>query len=243
MLTASVTLLASALALLPAPQPTHAVHFASCDAPTGAGATILLPAPEALLVAGAPLAPGDEVAAIRPDGSCAGLLVWAGEAGSLTAWRDDPLTPEEDGFLPGEAIRFAVWRAATQQEHRDDVQFAFESGAPSGGAFQADALYELRALQTTHTEPQVPFAFGLEPNFPNPVVHRTTLVYTLDRPGHVTLELFDMLGRRLHTLAARHHEAGRHTFLLEADDLPAGTYVYRLSDDERMAQRRFVITR
>ncbi|MFN3596554.1 MAG: T9SS type A sorting domain-containing protein [Rubricoccaceae bacterium] len=243
MLTAAVTLLSSALALLTASSPQPATHFASCDTPTGAGATVLFPAPEALLVAGAPLAAGDEIAAIRPDGSCAGLLVWSGEAGSLTAWLDDPFTPEQDGFLPGEAIRFAVWRAATQQEHRDDVQFAFEGSDASGGTFRADGLYELRALQATRMDGHAPLAFGLEPNFPNPASYRTTLVYTLDRPGHVTLELFDLLGRRLRTLSEQHHEAGRHTFLLEVDDLPAGTYLYRLREGEQSAQRRLVITR
>jgi len=41
----------------------------------------------------------------------------------------------------------------------------------------------------------------LEQNYPNPFAGETTLQFTTEKPGHVRLDVFDVLGRRIKTVA------------------------------------------
>jgi hypothetical protein len=57
----------------------------------------------------------------------------------------------------------------------------------------------------------LPESFELLGNFPNPFNPSTIIVFTAPRSGIVSLEVFDILGRRIRTLHDGVIEAGRHT--------------------------------
>jgi hypothetical protein len=74
-----------------------------------------------------------------------------------------------------------------------------------------------------------PTPFSLEPNYPNPFNPRTTLFYSLAEESRVRFELYDMLGRKIRTLADGIRDPGRHSVEWDgSDDLgrPAGTGAY-----------------
>jgi len=71
---------------------------------------------------------------------------------------------------------------------------------------------------------------------PNPFRVRATIAFTLDDPGHATLEVFDPSGRRVRHLAHRRLGAGDHVFGFDGADvtgrpLPAGRYFARLTTE------------
>ena len=72
-------------------------------------------------------------------------------------------------------------------------------------------------------------AHRLSQNYPNPFNPQTQIQYTLPLANHVTLEVFDMLGRHVRTLVNEERAAGAHTVIFEAGDLSNGAYVYRLT--------------
>ena len=74
-----------------------------------------------------------------------------------------------------------------------------------------------------------PSSFHLDQNFPNPFNPLTTLRFTLSRPSHIRLELFDLLGRRLDLLTDGFLPAGPHQILFNAAHLSTGVYLYRLT--------------
>jgi hypothetical protein len=82
-----------------------------------------------------------------------------------------------------------------------------------------------------------PTVFSLEQNYPNPFAERTTFVYELPHSGRVVLTVFDVLGRRVATLADDTMEAGRHEVTWNATGLSSGTYVYRLVAEDESGQR------
>ena len=91
-----------------------------------------------------------------------------------------------------------------------------------------DTLDIVLTVTGTSAEQHALHAFSVDPAYPNPAADRTIVSYTIPRPEHVTVALYDMLGRRI-----RHHELGlqmpgRHTFTIEAQTLSSGTYVLRL---------------
>ncbi len=63
---------------------------------------------------------------------------------------------------------------------------------------------------------------------PNPFNPVTTISFTLGRSGHVSVELFDVRGRRVKTLVEGDLEAGTHSRQLLASELPSGIYLLRM---------------
>jgi uncharacterized protein (DUF1501 family) len=82
-----------------------------------------------------------------------------------------------------------------------------------------------------------PVAALLEPPYPNPFRGSTTVAFSLDRPGPVTLTVTDARGRLVARLASGPRTAGRHTVPFRAAGLPSGVYHLRL-ETARGAQSR-----
>ena len=74
---------------------------------------------------------------------------------------------------------------------------------------------------------------GLEPNVPNPFNTSTWIPYRLAAPGHVRLEICNMLGQRVRVLVEKFQAAGTHRAHWDARDqrgaaVAAGVYLARL---------------
>ena len=75
---------------------------------------------------------------------------------------------------------------------------------------------------------EAPRAFSLEQNYPNPFNPVTTIAYSLPVSQHVTVTVFDALGREVATLVNGQKTPGRHEVVFDASTLPSGVYLYRL---------------
>lgn len=78
-----------------------------------------------------------------------------------------------------------------------------------------------------------PEKFGVSQNYPNPFNPTTAIDYVLPEASHVSLVIFDLLGREVKTLVEGDQEAGRHTVVWNATDgggrnLASSVYFYRL---------------
>ncbi len=75
----------------------------------------------------------------------------------------------------------------------------------------------------------VPAAFVLEGNYPNPFNPQTTIRFDLPEAAEVSVEVVDVLGRTVLTVPAQRVEAGAGRSLrVDAGGLASGTYLYRL---------------
>lgn len=81
------------------------------------------------------------------------------------------------------------------------------------------------------TPEEVPPQTTLYQNYPNPFNSSTQLRIDLEQSTEVTLTVFDVLGRKVRTLADREFEAGAHFLQFNADQLSSGTYFIRLITD------------
>ena len=77
-------------------------------------------------------------------------------------------------------------------------------------------------------EAPLPTEFALKPNYPNPFNPQTTIVFDLPARAKVKLVIYDLLGREVRVLVEGVREAGVHEVVFEANQLPSGTYLYRL---------------
>ncbi len=82
---------------------------------------------------------------------------------------------------------------------------------------------------TSTTEYELkPDNFALSQNYPNPFNASTTIEFSLPEESAVELVVYDLLGRKVATLAEGVKTAGIHTIIWTADDVPSGVYFARL---------------
>ncbi len=71
-------------------------------------------------------------------------------------------------------------------------------------------------------------SFALAEAYPNPFNPTTNIRFSLRESGDVHLAVYDLTGRHVRTLASGPFAAGSHDVAFSADNLPSGTYLYRL---------------
>ena len=103
------------------------------------------------------------------------------------------------------------------------------------GLFPASAVVE--------RDPALPSSFSLAQNYPNPFNPSTTITYSLPSAGHVTLKLFDPLGREVATLLDKTEPAGVNSVRLDASHLSSGVYYYRMVAGSFAESKQMVVLR
>lgn len=99
--------------------------------------------------------------------------------------------------------------------------------------------------ETTATEEvtDVPGRFYLAQNHPNPFNPATVIKYDLPEPGEVTLSVYDLMGRKVATIASGYHAAGRYKASLNATGFASGVYLYLLQAGSFSQMKAMVLMR
>ncbi|MBI3006072.1 MAG: T9SS type A sorting domain-containing protein, partial [Ignavibacteriales bacterium] len=95
----------------------------------------------------------------------------------------------------------------------------FTSSTPSSGVANKEAVDVVTVASSD---------FALFRNYPNPFNPETNISYRLSTDAHVTLRVFDVLGREVATLVRNFQKAGLHSVRFSAGNLPSGIYFYRI---------------
>jgi len=91
-------------------------------------------------------------------------------------------------------------------------------------------------------EADIPNAFFLSPNYPNPFNATTRIEYGLPRRALVRFDIFDVLGRRVARLTDGWKEAGYHELDFDARRLPTGLYFCQMrAADFRQVHKMLLI--
>jgi phosphatidylserine/phosphatidylglycerophosphate/cardiolipin synthase-like enzyme len=77
----------------------------------------------------------------------------------------------------------------------------------------------------------VPKSFGLNQNYPNPFNPSTVISYQLSVISHVTMKVYDVLGREVTTLVDQRQSAGYYNVTFDASRFTSGVYFCRLIAD------------
>ena len=70
--------------------------------------------------------------------------------------------------------------------------------------------------------------FQLYQNYPNPYNPVTTISYSITSPGYITLKVYDILGRKIKTLADGFRSKGIYKSTFNSSGIPSGVYIYQL---------------
>lgn len=110
-----------------------------------------------------------------------------------------------------------------------DTEFAF-AAATEGQPLGDLNWFGIDIIPTaSETEADVPGAFRLLGNYPNPFNPVTTLLFELGVASDVNVAVYDLLGRQVLTVAARPLAPGTASVRLDASSLASGIYLYRVT--------------
>jgi hypothetical protein len=115
--------------------------------------------------------------------------------------------------------------------------------APIGGESSQDIeiVYYGPQLNGIIDNEQPPISFGLPNVYPNPFNSRTKIAFTIDRPGRVTLDVFDIAGRKVESLMDKDLPVGKYEMTWNADSFASGMYFYRLSNAGNSVTRKMLL--
>jgi len=133
------------------------------------------------------------------------------------------------------------------------VVFERKKGKGKEGVFFAlsdiqvmDAAMQIWRLSDVQTEDALPETVALSANVPNPFNTSTTLRVALPRAGMLRLEVYDVLGQRIRTIADGKREAGFHTLVWDGrnetgNEVGSGVYLGRLEAGDFVAVRKMLL--
>ncbi|MBI4427934.1 MAG: T9SS type A sorting domain-containing protein [Ignavibacteriales bacterium] len=89
----------------------------------------------------------------------------------------------------------------------------------------------------------LPRSYELGQNYPNPFNPSTEIQFSLPQKSHVTLTIFDLLGREVATLVSEQLSAGSYSTRWDAAGMPSGVYFYRLTTDGFVETKKLILMR
>ncbi|MBI2418500.1 MAG: T9SS type A sorting domain-containing protein [Ignavibacteriales bacterium] len=90
---------------------------------------------------------------------------------------------------------------------------------------------------------EIPSAYKLSNNYPNPFNPSTRINYDLPKSGYITIKLYDILGKEIATLVDEEKQAGSYILDFNASHLASGTYFYRIKVNDFTTVRKMVLIR
>ena len=90
-------------------------------------------------------------------------------------------------------------------------------------------------------ESKLPNTFSLEQNYPNPFNPVTVIEYDIPSFSFVSLDIFDVLGRRAETLVNGYQNAQHYAVRFDASRFASGVYFYRLNAGRFVSTKKLLL--
>lgn len=137
-------------------------------------------------------------------------------------------------FITPDLVQLGVFYDALIPD--DLTQAAFDFSEPQSISLFSPA--EEGGMSTASEQlPRHP-AGQLGQNFPNPFQTATNIPFTLQRPGMVTIRVYNILGQLVDKPVESVFPAGKHQVNWQAAEMPAGIYIYQAEIDGKVSQRQ-----
>ena len=86
-----------------------------------------------------------------------------------------------------------------------------------------------------------PNDFQLLQNYPNPFNPSTVIGYQISVSNHVSLKVYDAIGREVATLANEVKDAGYYSTTFDASKLSSGIYFVRLISGDKVQMKKMML--
>jgi len=117
------------------------------------------------------------------------------------------------------------------------------------GTYGASVFRSINSTTSVENVGSLPDLYTLSQNFPNPFNPTTTIKYSIAPPNlpegevlqHVTLKVYDVLGREVATLVNEEKLPGNYEIKFDGNNLSSGVYFYRLQAGSFSDSKKFIL--
>lgn len=99
----------------------------------------------------------------------------------------------------------------------------------------------MTGTESAQPDLNLPHKFALSQNYPNPFNPRTTITFSIPKDEHVSLKVFDVLGKEVATLISNDLKAGEYRINWQANSFSNGVYFYTLKAGEFHQTRKLIL--
>ncbi len=99
------------------------------------------------------------------------------------------------------------------------------------------------SLREVGGKPNVLVSFELKQNYPNPFNPSTTIPFSINGTKHVVLKVYDITGRLVSTLIDQKLTPNHYEFEFDGSNLSSGTYIYQLSVDGQLINKKMLLVK
>lgn len=189
---------------------------------------------QASVLENAGVQPGDVIGAFTTNGLCAGRMEITNPVSnlSITAFANDDLTMEKDGFDNGEPLQFKIYRPESHQEFL--LEATFDQALPNMGFFAAhgiSAAQSLKLLATGITENPAS-TFEVYPN-PSHGIFNISISGNSTNPG---IQITDIRGS-----IVKETNPGTSDVKIDLSGYPRGLYFLKLYDEGFVGMKKIVV--
>jgi hypothetical protein len=118
--------------------------------------------------------------------------------------------------------------------------FSSIAGAYHSSVAELTSSYTITGVEKK-SGASLPMIFALNQNYPNPFNPSTIISFQIPAANHVSLKVYDMLGREVTTLVDEMQTAGSHSVAFNASRYASGVYFYRLQAGSYTAAKKLVL--
>lgn len=190
---------------------------------------------------------GDEIG-VYDNGLCVGrgIVVEGKEFISIIASSNDPYTQQVDGFTEGNNIEFRLWDASEKKEYFA-LEADFEYGYPTTYSALGTTMLTLKALTTDVPEVES-LSTVLHEVYPNPLETESTVSFSLNKELKVSIEVYDVLGRKVDVLIDGTYAAGHYQFKWKGTDqndvrLNSGIYFIKMTAGNYSSVKQIMVSK
>lgn len=83
--------------------------------------------------------------------------------------------------------------------------------------------------------------FNLIQNYPNPFNPETKINYSLPQYSHVSIKVYDSIGRLVQILVNKYQNMGSYSIIFDGSELSSGVYFYRIETDDYSSAKKMVL--
>jgi len=84
---------------------------------------------------------------------------------------------------------------------------------------------------------------ALYQNYPNPFNPTTNIEFHVKETGFVDLRIYNILGEEITKLVNKKMAPGKHSVVFNAEHLPSGVYIYKLSVNDFVESKKMILTK
>ena len=150
---------------------------------------------------------------------------------NVTIMRFDPLFQFVDSIsipFEGEVTEISDF---VYDQSKDLVSYAYATKLNENSSqtriFLQSAIFDKSLVQNPPSE--LPNQFTVLQNYPNPFNPSTKINYALPKDGHLTVDIFNMLGQKVSTLYDQVQTAGEHFVEWNANNQSSGLYLVKMT--------------